>query len=62
MDELTTEAARLAGSTERQRRALFRMGKSRWYVRQFAGTKSAASRAIAAALRERQELETGQHR
>lgn len=49
------------GCTTEQRRALYRMGRSRSWIKKYAATKEAASRCIDRAIAEMSALKTQLH-
>jgi len=56
LQELEIEAERLTASTARQRHALYRLGKSRSFVKKYADTKTTAAKLIQRGIEEMTEL------
>jgi hypothetical protein len=57
IEELQAEMQLAVDSTTRQRQTLYRLGKSRSWVKRFAATRAEAAIAINLALQERNALE-----
>ena len=54
--ELIDNYQTITGSTPAQRKYLYRLGRSKWFVRTYADTRVRAARAIETALEERRIL------